>query len=403
MSPIVEHSSASRPACLDRTRILESTIELRQLGPYWESLNTQPNAEPGFFQLINESRGPSVRPFVMTVEGVDGPAGLAVGRIEQVSLTCRVGYKTVRLADANQLSIIHGGLLGHAAESGAELVFTALRRCLRQGKFDLVFLNNLDTRCRLFSLATRSPGWLCKDHLVAPQLHWKASLPENQAEFLKRLNKKHRYWVRRLEKLVEADFPGQVSFVNLSRPADLARALNDVEQVAAKTYQRQLGSGFRNDLEGARRMEFESRNGWLRAYVLYLRGQPAAFWIGRLYKNVFFSDSTGYDPAFRDYELGTIVFIRMIDELCREGVRSLDFGLGDAMYKQRFGDESWSEAAVRIFAPRLRMAALNAAQTCIELPVLAARSLLRRTDLQQRLKTLWRKRLIQTNGQPSSQ
>ena len=50
---------------------------------------------------------------------------------------------------------------------------------------------------------------------------------------------------------------------------------------------------------------------------------------------------TGYDPDLREYVPGTLVLFRLVDELIREGVRKFDFGLGDAHYKQRYGDESW--------------------------------------------------------------
>ena len=59
------------------------------------------------------------------------------------------------------------------------------------------------------------------------------------------------------------------------------------------------------------------------------------------------------------YEVGTLIFIRMNDELAREGVRKLDFGIGDALYKQRFGDQSWREATVWLFAPTAKGMALR--------------------------------------------
>jgi len=64
--------------------------------------------------------------------------------------------------------------------------------------------------------------------------------------------------------------------------------------------------------------------------------------------------STGYDPDFRKYEVGTILFLRMIADAYGTGVRPVDFGLGPAAYKERFGDEHWEEKHFYLFAPALR-------------------------------------------------
>jgi hypothetical protein len=48
---------------------------------------------------------------------------------------------------------------------------------------------------------------------------------------------------------------------------------------------------------------------------------------------------------------------------CEEGIPRMDFGLGDAFYKQRFGTEGWEEASVFIFAPTLRGLVFNVLRT----------------------------------------
>jgi len=82
-------------------------------------------------------------------------------------------------------------------------------------------------------------------------------LPATHTEFLQRLNKKHRYWLRRLEKQIETDFPNQVSYRSFTDGQRLDELMKDLECVASKTYQRCLGAGFRNDAEYARRLALE--------------------------------------------------------------------------------------------------------------------------------------------------
>jgi hypothetical protein len=377
-----------------KTRTVATAAELERLRPFWESLNQHPNAQMDFYNLINEVRGDVLRPYVMVLERDGKPTALVVGRMAREDFRCRQGYKTVRFGQVRQLSIVYGGVLGCIEEECAEAILNELNLMLKHREADLVFLSHLNTDSQLFKLATRRPGFLCRDHLIAPQLHWKTKLPATQAEFLQRLNKKHRYWLRRLEKQVEKDFPGQVSYRSFADGRQLDELMKDLECVASKTYQRRLGAGFRNDAEHARRFTLEAQNNWLRAYVLYLGARPRAFWAGTLYKGVFHSGFTGYDPEYRQYELGTLVFMKMLEQLCTEGAESIDYGLGDALYKQRFGDQSWQEASVRIFSPSLRNILLNVTQTVVETPAFWVKSFLNRTNLQQRLKTLWRKRLL---------
>jgi hypothetical protein len=378
-------------------RVLDTAPEMEGVRPFWESQNWNPNAQMDFYGLINEVRGNVLKPYVMVLEHDGEPSALMVGRIVRQDFSCQFGYKTVRLGQVRALRIAYGGVLGCDGQACAEAVLNELCRMLGRREVDLVTFSHLNTGSDLFQLVSRRPGVSCRDHLVAPQLHWKTKLPATPVEFVQRLNKKHRYWLRRLEKQLEKDFPGRVSFRSFASGQQLGELLNDMETIAGKTYQRGLGAGFRNDAEHARRFEFEARKNWLRAYVLYLDNRPSAFWAGTLYKSVFYSAYTGYDPGFRKYELGTLVFVNMVEQLCAERVEAIDYGLGDALYKQRFGDQSWQEASVRIFAPSFRAMALNVVQTSLEMPALWLKSLLERAHLQQRIKTLWRRRLTRPN------
>jgi len=381
------------------SRVVTSQGDMERLRPFWEELNWHPNAEIDFYRLVNETLTGSPRPYIVVLESKDTPQGLVLGRLGEESLRCKVGYRTLRLGKVRQLSILHGGVLGCADPFVAEIAVTELMRVLRRGEADVVHFNHLAADSELFRLATRSPGFFSRDHLVRPQPHWAAALPATRTEFLQRLRKKHRYWVRRAEKLLDAAFPGEVSFRSFGPDWPLEQLMADVESVAAKTYQRGLGAGFHNGPVQARRLAHAAARGWLRVCVLYVANRPCAFWMGRAYKGVYYSDATGYDPAYKKFEVGTAVFLRTVEQLCAEGVRKLDFGLGDALYKERFGDESWSESQVWIYSPSLRGGMLNVARTSIEAPALCLEALLRRTKLQQRLKTLWRRRLVKAQAE----
>lgn len=349
-----------------------------------------------YFRLINELRSNVIRPHILLLEHDGEPQGLVVGRLVEENLACRLGYKTIRLGRVRQLSIVYGGLIGCQSGECAERVMDALTKMLARREVDLVFLSHLDTSSRLFELATKRPNLLCKDYLVAPQGHWKTNLPPTKVEFLNRVKRKHRYWLNRLDRNLEKEFPGRVEFRCYKEASEANTLLKDLEIVASRTYQRQLNVGFKSGEEQRRRLTMAAEQGWLRAYVLYLNEEPCAFWLGDVYKGIFYSAMTGYLPEYEKYELGTVVFLKMIAQLCEEEVATIDYGLGDAAYKERFGDESWNEASVRIFAPSLAAVSLNVIRTSIERPALWLQSCARRSGLEQRLKSVWRRRLVKS-------
>jgi hypothetical protein len=94
-----------------------------------------------------------------------------------------------------------------------------------------------------------------------------------------------------------------------------------------------------------------------------------------------------------EYEIGTQVFISLVDELVRESVVRFDFGLGDAPYKQRFGDRSWRENTVWLFGSTWRGAALRTYLGTCEALDHALRAFVQRIGVADRLKQAWRRRL----------
>jgi CelD/BcsL family acetyltransferase involved in cellulose biosynthesis len=199
--------------------------------------------------------------------------------------------------------------------------------------------------------------------------------------------------LKRIGKVLERDFPGRVAYRTFRSPEEVDRACADVEAVAAKTYQRGIGAGFANNEENRKRFRLCAEKGWLRVYALYIDDQPRAFWSGTLYRGIFHLDFTGFDPELRKYEPGTAVFLKMIEDLCASGVTLVDFGLGTAPYKERFGDTSWEEISPWVFAPGFRGNTLGLLVGASNVLNRATKSFLQKTDLANRIKRLWRGKL----------
>jgi CelD/BcsL family acetyltransferase involved in cellulose biosynthesis len=374
-----------------QVKVLKSLKEVEQIRESWSALQWNPESDIDFYSFIVNVRPEVVRPLVISVSQGGETLSLLAGRVEDGHLEIKVGYKVIWRANVRRIVVFYGGFLGAATGEICEIVVRMLMRSLREERADLLVWGGIQQDSKLGTILKRVPSVFCRDYLTLSDRHWRMTLPESLEELLEqRMNKKHRYWARKTLRTLEKDFPDAVRFTCYSGVDEVETLFRDAIQVARKTYQWGLQVGFRDGEEQRGRLRLAARLGWLRGYVLYLKAEPVAFWICLVYKNMAHSAYTGYDPQYRRYEIGTALFLQMIDALGRENVRQLDFGLGSALYKERFGDSSFEEATVCVFAPTIRGVFLNGLRLLTEGPLELVRGVLRRLGLEQKIKRAWR-------------
>ena len=108
--------------------------------------------------------------------------------------------------------------------------------------------------------------------------------------------------------------------------------------------------------------------------------------------------SIGYDPSLRNRNPGTALFLKVLESLCHDtSIDSIDFYFGDAEYKNRYGTESWSEASVHVFAPRLRPILINTLRSSLMMVDAGLGQFMKKIGLEAWLKRRWRDRLQAKN------
>jgi Acetyltransferase (GNAT) domain len=380
------HSEVEVAVKVARTR--EEVLALR---PIWEKLQAHPNTDLDFYLEAIDSLGGVLRPHVLLLKREGIPQSILVGRIDDVWLESRIGYKVIHRSRIRRLTILHGGLLGDFRFSNATALMQTLVSELTCGEADAVWFNCLRSDSPMYEAAKNSSGALFADHFQERGLHWRAHLSASYPKFLSGLTSKTRNnRLRHSNRLLHAH-GSSLEVKCLQTPNDLDQILNETEQVASQTYHRSLGVGFAKNTETERLIKLALAQGWFRCYFLYLNAKPCAFWHGMLYRSTFFTGNTGTDPTYREFGLGTYLLMKIFEDLCTMGgVEGVDFGLGDAQYKRELCDENWAESSLYVFAPTFRGLMLNLVRTPIMFADSAGRRVLERTQLMQRIKRAWR-------------
>ena len=372
--------------------IFKAFEELEAVRTDWEKWQSHPNNDFAQFKMICGLRSEVESPCVAVIKQDGQPNALLAGRLEHTQFAPSIGYTRPMSISARVITILHQGVLGQMDDEAAVKSVEVLWSLLRSGMADAVEFHYLsDDSALLKALRLHRPGWLCQKQ---PRwaIHWEMNLPDG-AFIERKVRAKHRTGIRRKERDLEAAFPGKVSWRWMSRFDDISGLCGRLEEVAAVAYQRGLGSGFRDNEEFRRRLTLFAGRGQLRVQLLEIDGRIRAFWYGFLYRDVFHLSETAYDPDLSKYEVGTMIFIRLNDELVKEGVRKLDFGIGDAPYKRRFGDRSWKEGTVWLFAPTAKGVVLRSYSGLSTTVDQFGRKLVEQMGALNRFKTNWRRRL----------
>jgi hypothetical protein len=377
-------------------KIANAIEDLELLREFWKRFAWHYFADLDFFITIIRSRPEILRPHIMVLCKNGTPETMIVGRIEQEKVMCRIGYKTIFAPKATFLSIVYGGILGNQSVTNLNMLLSEILDLLGRKEVDLVQFSLIKLDSDIYQLAKSRPGFLFSDRVSPPNIHWKTVLPATYNDFIKTLSQKHRYWLRRMERMLEKDYQSQVLFKFFSDKEQVTQFCENVEEIAKTTYQRGLGVGFFNNDETRRRFVLSAEQDWFRGYILYVGERPLAYWAATRYGKVLYLDGTGYDPDYRKYEPGTILFMKMVESIYNDNtkVTEIDFGFGDAFYKERYGNVSWQEADVHIFSRTLKGLRINLLRSIILILHRSAESVLKRTKLIQKIKKYWRTRLI---------
>ena len=346
-------------------KVAKSFEEIEAIRPIWEQMQSAepcpvPNTDIDRYLSVVKTRGDDVRPYIMVFKYDGRPVTMIIGRIEQQRLDLKLGYKTLFSPALRCLSIVYGGIIGQPSTELSKVLISELMKKFRSQKIDVLFFNRLKTETAFYQFVRRMPALLTRDYFPKIEDHWRMSVPENIDQFYSARKRGHRYKLRKCIRKFEEEFPCDNMFIKYSAVNDVEDFIKKAADISSKTYQSALGVGVVNDEKTKSLLKEAAIQGWFQGNILMADSKPCAFLLGLVYKNVFYGVCTGYDPAFRSYWPGTIIFLKVVESLCADpSIEMIDFYFGDAWYKKSYGTEHWSEASAYIFAPKLRMILIN--------------------------------------------
>ena len=309
-------------------------------------------------------------------------------RVGEARLEARFGYQTILRPRVDALSSLKAGR-GRRGRARRGASGRAARRA--SARLARPRPTPAPRRVALHRLATTKPGPLVAGGAGDAAKRWRARVPGTHDEFLRARSAKTRSNVQRYARRLEGALWGRNRPPLFGSPKELPQLVADSRAVYEKTYQHGLHTGLVDDEidEALRRLAASARLRLSSSTSTACRG-PSGTEISTAASSSY--GATGYDPEYRDLRLGTYVLSRMAEYLCGQA-DWIDFGLGDAEYKRHFGDESWDEEDVLLFARRPRPIAVNLSRSAVLGASHAAKVALARSGRLDRARRRWRGRL----------
>jgi hypothetical protein len=379
----------SRP----QVRVLRSIPELASVRDAWLRLQgDEIVADPDFFEA-SQSDPAVLRPHVVVLERDGEPEAIFVARIEQLRLTSRLGYKIVFSPEVRSITVLNGGILGTVDEDTFREMLACIRTSLADGEADIAMFRYLPVDSPFYRIASSEVPFLGRQHFGDSELRWELELPGSVDDILRLSSSKTRQRLMSYVRKLERTYEGRLAVRRYTQPDEVDDFFHAVEAVAPKTYQHALGVALSDTPVHRERTSLSLERGWFRGYVLELDGRPCSFQYGELYRGRFRLGRPGYDPALAHLRVGTYVLLKAFDDLCAdETARIVDFGIGEADYKERFGTTSVREGSVIVYAPTFRGARLNLTRTALQTSIRATKRIAGRGKLARSLRRRFRER-----------
>ncbi|MBN8809292.1 MAG: GNAT family N-acetyltransferase [Sphingomonas sp.] len=167
---------------------------------------------------------------------------------------------------------------------------------------------------------------------------------------------------RKAKKLAEAS-GGTIDVRRHATPDELAAFHPIARALALATYQERLmGAGLPDTPDFVQRMYAMAAAGQVRAWLLHVGGEPAAYLYCPLHGDTAIYEFVGHDPRFAELSAGTMLQVEALRDLAADpAVARFDFTEGDGQHKRQFATGGVECCDLLLLRPTLANRAVIAA------------------------------------------
>jgi hypothetical protein len=109
--------------------IAKKIEQVENLRDSWKKMQWHPNADIDFYSTLITVRESIVSPYVILLSHNHLAKTIFVGRIEDIYLDCKFGYKTIFRPKVKAINISYGGILGDASLKNCKILISSEKIC----------------------------------------------------------------------------------------------------------------------------------------------------------------------------------------------------------------------------------------------------------------------------------
>jgi len=227
----------------------------------------------------------------------------------------------------------HADILARPEERDA--VIASFLRFLddRRPEWDVLDLERVKQGSDLIAhLAASGPLYAAPCVVPCPLVPLPEDWPSFEARVLsQKMQKKLRYAARRLDR----EHPGEMTLRRIEDPAEIGSALETLASLSRKRWDRRTCFGTPGFIAFHREIAALSlARGWLRFFVLELRGIPVAATYCFAYDGEYHAYQLCIDREWAALNVGHLLVQHVIEEAIREGASAFDYLRGAERYKR---------------------------------------------------------------------
>ena len=181
------------------------------------------------------------------------------------------------------------------------------------------------------------------------------------SEYLTKFSKKSRHELQRIVRRFSDAGAGTLDVREYRTASEIMTFRELAIMISSQSYKKDIGWGFDEGESFVRQLQIEASTGRLCGYVLMLSGEPAAYGLCKIEKDIVLYKYTGYADKFARRSPGKVLLYVMLERLFWEGRHRLfDFdGTDYFAYKEFFATRAVPCRRVIWFQPTIRNVAIG--------------------------------------------